>query len=380
MANLAVFLGAGASKEFGYPLTREILPEILERIDRGTLFRGVKTTKKNAEDRRTLESFLHRSLPGMESVNRCELPLITELLSFLDYSIAEAIVLHPAEGLEHQQHVRSLMERAIYEAIGGGYPLTDNAVSPSLKRFSRWLQSQTENGPIGIISTNYDVAVDTVLFHPYTRESAKSTPPTVEALSKDFDFGFAWREVTDQEVIHVRPKQPRFHLFKLHGSLNWVRCPLCEQIYVNPVGDIASVAFLSRRAWENTCHCGYSPLQMHIVAPSYARQVRDSNLRETWKHALQLLREAAEWVIIGYSFPPEDLAIRLLFTRAYHAHRTDTKGSKLHIHVVQKGIEAMPRYKTYFDSGNHDEQFRYEPRGLQAFLDSVGLNSDGPGQ
>jgi hypothetical protein len=108
---------------------------------------------------------------------------------------------------------------------------------------------------------------------------------------------------------------------------------------------------------------------MHIVAPSYVRYVRDSNLRETWKHALQLLREAAEWVIIGYSFPPEDLAIRSLFCRAYHARCTHTQPSVFRVHVVQKGTGAKPRYEAYFATEENNQQFRYEAGGLEAFLD-----------
>ena len=46
----AVFLGAGASKAFGHPLTTEILPRILRRADEGTLFaRRNPTAQTEAE-------------------------------------------------------------------------------------------------------------------------------------------------------------------------------------------------------------------------------------------------------------------------------------------------------------------------------------------
>src|SRR5690606_10604 len=154
--------------------------------------------------------------------------------------------------------------------------------------------------------------------------------------------------------VCLRPPAPKFRIFKLHGSLNWLRCPLCEYIYVNPYGEIAELAFSRQRSWGNSCHCGYSPLQMHIVTPSLVRQINDPNLRELWKSSLEALRQADTWIMIGYSFPAEDLAIRSLFTRAWHG-RSGAGGQvgPPRIRVVQRGDSSRSRYELYFaDSKN----------------------------
>ena len=48
---------------------------------------------------------------------------------------------------------------------------------------------------------------------------------------EDVDFGFTWRDPQSGQ-LHQRPPSPRFAIYKLHGSLNWLRCALCEHTYV----------------------------------------------------------------------------------------------------------------------------------------------------
>ena len=291
------------------------------------------------------------------------MPLITEILSIIDFSVGEGVSLDPFKTPEDMARFRHLLERAVYEAITSGTPSA--AEDANLEQFTSWLVKLRKAGKVTVISTNYDVSVDTRLFRLV--QPAK--------LHSAFDFGFAWRQVTqsfDDEIVRLRPPSPKFRLFKLHGSLNWVRCPMCELIYVNPVGDIAPVAFVPKRSTHNSCHCGYSPLRMHIVAPSYARLVQDPNLREIWKASLQALREADEWIIVGYSFPPEDLAIRSMFTRAYHGRFTGNIVPRPpKVTVIQSGDESKSRYTTYFRHPGREELFTYKPEGLQAFLDDI---------
>jgi hypothetical protein len=181
-------------------------------------------------------------------------------------------------------------------------------------------------------------------------------------------------------VVYPRPNKASFGVYKLHGSLNWLRCDLCDNIYVNPVGAIAYLSFLlgdevERRKrgdpWlehledsgANKCHCGYRPLRHVIVAPSFVRAVRDVILLEIWRNALEALRQAEEWIIIGYSIPPEDVAIRSMLLRAYRGRDT---GQRPRVTVIQreKKEPELSRYHLLFP--NH----QYVAGGLAGYLDS----------
>ena len=95
------------------------------------------------------------------------------------------------------------------------------------------------------------------------------------------------------------------------------------------------------------------------MTPSFLRSVRDPNLIATWRHALDLLRDSDRWIVIGYQFPDEDVAIRALFTRAY--------SSGIKVSVVQLDEKALPNYECFFPPN----QFEYYTGGLELLLECV---------
>jgi hypothetical protein len=179
-------------------------------------------------------------------------------------------------------------------------------------------------------------------------------------IAERIDFGFQWLhpEAADL-VVMSRPRVPIVSVLKLHGSTNWLRCPLCDNIYVNPWGPIWVQAFKSATDKSNVCHCSPTRLEVQIVTPSYVREMREPNLLSVWKSALDELRSADEWLIVGYSFPDEDLAVRALFTRAY-----GSREERPHITVVQRDESAFSRYDAFFAP----EALTYCVGGLESFL------------
>ena len=63
-----LFLGAGASRPFGFPMTAEILPEILRRLRKRSLFRrgrAAGTGEAGASTHDELQHLLSRFLPPL---------------------------------------------------------------------------------------------------------------------------------------------------------------------------------------------------------------------------------------------------------------------------------------------------------------------------
>ena len=112
-----IFLGAGASKPLNYPLTYEILPLILGRLSSGTLF-GPDNKK-----RASVQSILKVMFPGRDLLaNRpynngsetmhsssgeppvsqantvMNLPLVTDVLSLLDFMAGTGVAASPHMG------------------------------------------------------------------------------------------------------------------------------------------------------------------------------------------------------------------------------------------------------------------------------------------
>lgn len=344
MSKIAIFMGAGASKPFGFPLTNELLPLIKEEMNSGSLFGRSKKAKQDVAD---LKEFLRTLLPGF-NLPGLELPLITDILSLIDHSLVASNLPLPRKAAPDLLRFRVLLERAIFEVLE--WPYGDDDVPDCLVQFADWLdfQSTSKKKSVGIISTNYDIAVEVELFEKYKHED----------IEHRFDFGICWRDPF-KNALYKRPASPLFQLYKLHGSLNWLRCDLCEHVYINAWGVIAQRAFDERIGDYNSCHCGHALLRSVLVAPSLVRDIRDSNLLEIWKNALEFLRTASEWIIIGYSFPPEDIAIRSLFIRAFQGRKKAPR-----IRVIQKDHNqtVFSRYKLFFPD------CVYETGGLEGFV------------
>jgi hypothetical protein len=195
-------------------------------------------------------------------------------------------------------------------------------------------------------------------------------------IANKVDFGFRWvRSDVEKEEFFPRPQHPRVRLFKLHGSTDWLRCPLCENVYIDPRFPIAWHAMEIESNRRNQCHCSETRLETQIVSPSFVREMREPNLIAAWKSALDFLKDAERWIFIGYSFPDEDMGLRALFTRAFGAKSYGTSGGRrgkrqrnkqqTRISVIQLDEKAKVNYLSFFPQGSVE----YLTGGLGLLLD-----------
>ncbi len=351
----AVFLGAGASKPFGYPITRELMLEIFKNLQRQ---RNSAKSSPRGQARRALSEFLEHLLPG-ERLSEGRVPLVTGVLSLLDHSLATGEVLLPERSIEETRAVRQALEREVIETI----PDHEAFAAEESGRFDRycdWLAALRKARPhLGLITTNYDMLSDLAACYVAQAKGAFSDW-SYQDVAQKIDFGFRWNDPYKNRV-YGRPMTANLSLFKLHGSTNWLRCPLCENVYINPN---APIAWLDRPGakWRgNTCHCTDTRLEAQIVSPSFVRELRDPNLVSVWKSALDLLRQSDHWIIIGYGFPDEDVAVRALFTRAFGSRPKPTRVS-----VVQFDDGPRVNYESFFPEGT----LEYYVGGLELLLES----------
>jgi hypothetical protein len=113
MGHTAVFIGAGASKPLGLPLTNDIFPQSLERLAAKSLYRG------DAVDLERLRRCFLAFLPGIfaPGAPRDVLPPITDLLSLVDYFLLSGNA--PDIGVSRSElaRARTLIDRAVFELL-----------------------------------------------------------------------------------------------------------------------------------------------------------------------------------------------------------------------------------------------------------------------
>ena len=111
-------------------------------------------------------------------------------------------------------------------------------------------------------------------------------------------------------------------LLKLHGSLNWARCPRCGDIQTvavncfdkfigaDPRGDEVFLNIADR--CQSSEHCALRR-EIAIVPPTWNKTQHYAEIGRVWRTAATKLAEAENIIIIGYSLPPTDQFFRYLF-------------------------------------------------------------------
>jgi hypothetical protein len=342
-SRLALFLGAGVSRPLGFPLSAEILPLMLRRLEAGTLFARDQPKDHGPELKRLLSQLLPALFePGVDP------PLITDLLSLVDQLLLDGHALGSELGPLSLDRLRTLLDSALVEVLAE--PLAEkHGGEELLDRLSGWIVEQAER--LSLITTNYDLSIESRL---YRRLPAHQ-------VAREIDFGLSWRSVNG-EGLWPRPVRPRLGFFKLHGSLDWLRCPQCGHVTIDLQRGPSRARDAGRSARRGACACGYRPLRHIFVAPSMVRELRDPNLLAVWHGALEALRTAEEWVVIGYSLPPEDVSVRSLLLRAW---RSRERAPRLRV------IEGLPdralqsRYRLLFPG------LSFEGGGVEGFVQSL---------
>ena len=117
---------------------------------------------------------------------------------------------------------------------------------------------------------------------------------------------------------------------KIHGSVNWLYCDNCRQLYWFPAKDGLSVAMqlLTRReakrlelsdvskcAKWRCMNCTDVPLTTRIATFSYLKALDFPMFERSWLSAERILRQAKKWIFIGYSLPAADYEFKHLLKR-----------------------------------------------------------------
>jgi hypothetical protein len=322
--NPVFILGAGATKACGGPLTGEILPwafrqgpdsplmsgdreQMLSRL--GGFLGGCFHAPRNAAEPRPedfpdlplLMSLIDDAVDRGLQIGRYSPDDLREVRGWLDFAVAEVI----RWSLEDRVHP-------------GGRGMTANPHEPLLEPF------YTRAGPDAVaptvVSFNYDLIADNAMV----------------LLGERFG-GWMPDYVCDVATEAYRRRRGQFfgRLLKPHGSLNWMFCPACQQLdlYYDTKGRIFAKAIAE--FWDETgstdpfrctgTGCRHTPcpgrVRPVLITPTQGKDYRNPHIARVWAQTEQALRRADRAVIIGYSLPPDDVAIISMFKRCLgHLH------------------------------------------------------------
>ena len=394
---IVLFVGAGASAAFGFPVTNQILPQIWRDLHdesetggwrKWAGFKATANRPAQANAARELKQFLSSILPGLDSTNPGAVlgASIVDVISMLEHSAIErqspfppAPYTAPGEKLVQPASELLRARNLLNVAING---VLDGRESPRLRKdLASWILERAGlprhaarsagDRRVTIISTNYDTSMERLLY-----TAAKHLPGGV---AENVDLGLTWRDRSGH--THSRRPDAGLAVFKLHGSLDWLRCETCGWVTINTETRVASLDSWDVKREYNSCVCG-GLLKSLLVTPSVVRNIRDPNLLSLWNAALEDLRCADEWIMAGYSLPSEDVAIRSLLLRAFHSRRArasgeSSSGKELRVRVVlferdDPGPPNSPAdaYRAFFPTENFSPA-DYDRRGFKTWFEEL---------
>lgn len=191
-----------------------------------------------------------------------------------------------------KDHILYLISATIEHSLKDGTP-------ESVSNFIRVL----ERSDATIINFNWDLLFDSLFFR------------CEEDKSQGINYGVKLSELEDQNSRSPKVKdgdecgQSSLKMLKLHGSLNWLVCPEC--------GDLFFVRrYIVEKSSNHRCDNCKATLEPLIIPPVSTKLIKGKkykSIKEIWRLAGESLVEADKIYIIGYSFPITDTQFETFF-------------------------------------------------------------------
>ena len=351
MAGTVIFLGAGATKSCGGPMTNEILPQILGSPPTNSI-PVVDSAGRLPRLKVFLQDLFH-VLPGADKESYPGLPL---LMSLLDTALERRQPLHPAWDTNAISEMRQAIELGIFDALEDA--LLKAPTNNHWQLLQKFYPAPAE--PC-VISTNYDLIVDTAMMASSEQRLPGGRLPDYHcAISTAF----------------YKNERPHYGtLLKLHGSLNWLHCRTCHRLEIGASESRRFLKVLSRLVGptvEQTytpdgslCSICQTKLRPLLIAPTHLKDYRNPHLAQVWYEAERVLRESNRVIFIGYSLPEDDVEVVYLLKRSM-AHLSPGQITVVEYDPLKPllGAHAVGRrYRTLFGDG-----IDWHPEGMDLWL------------
>jgi hypothetical protein len=339
MSKYVFILGAGASVHAGAPLMFNFLDRARD------LFL--------ADGRCAYASDLNRVFNAMSQLQVVHSKSVLDIVNL--ESVLSAFEMATLLGVEPgSQELLASINRLIAWTLNESTEMEVKDYKPvPARHYSRFAElietlstNITEIGSCCIITFNYDLALDFALKQRKVR------------------YDYVLRDDSPPDTF------PPVPLLKLHGSVNWGRCPKCERItagvFRNP-----NEAWVGERTYKFPMfeHMGVRCCDEWvkegcvIVPPTWNKSEYRSGIDHVWRRAAAELQTASTIVVCGYSLPESDSFFRYLYGLG-------TAGRTLleRFWVFDPSPDVRGRFQSLLGPGAQ-ARFEFRPR---SFEDAVG--------
>lgn len=212
-------VGAGFSSHAGLPLAREFTQALLDLTD-------VKSPAPSREIVDYLRKFVGDTFGTGSNPKSDQWPPLEDIFTLIDLSANTGHNLGPKYPAAELRNVRRALIVRIIRMLTARYG------SNECRNGDKWRQldslfARIEVGKVAFLSLNWDTVIEQQLM--------------LRQKVENFDYGCDARSATfngDQLDLTYAPEaaKPVLHLLKPHGSINWLYCDACRNIFLGVPG------------------------------------------------------------------------------------------------------------------------------------------------
>ncbi len=361
---ISIFLGAGASAADNLPIQNQLFSQY---------FKSLKEEDFESDMNKELYKFFKQMFNidiRNDDMEKATFPTFEEVLGLLDLAEQrrEGFRNFGLENLSNRsdsirflrQYIILLMAKAIHNCEGN---------NKYHKMLVKNLMKENLLTDTTFISANYDINIDNALSSLYEGEDHLIM----------LDYGIRFANFNTEETWKV-PRGQIAKLYKIHGSLNWLFCPVCSSITLTPY-DEGVIKLLDNEDEAACLECGCLTVPI-IIPPTYFKNMSNIFLSTVWNDVEKALRRSDILIFCGYSFPDADIHIKYMLKKVqtnrdkgplniivfnYHEGKTD---------LYMRREEA--RYKRFLGSDiifttNSFQDFANNPMKYINMFDNKGI-------
>lgn len=331
-------LGAGFSMYAGMPLQQQFTSALLS--GRGS---GSGPSGRIVQH---LRHFIHQEFDHKTTAPAVYWPDLEDIFTCIDLSANTGHNLGPTK---MPSDLRTVRRALIYRIIT---MLRENYANARSQQDAKWrqlvqLMKLIDTSDTAFISTNWDTVVEDML------QETKG--------AEWFDYGCGAIRGSlhpgNNEIKRVgSPPTATPSVIKMHGSVNWLYCDNCRRLFWFSPSETNKVAgqLLSANDWQRidpdgshsderwSCgRCNGKSIGTRLATFSYLKALEFPMFQKSWFSAERILRNAANWIFIGYSLPGADFEFKYLLKRIQLS-----RPNLPHFVVVSGGGRAAT-HKTY---------------------------------
>lgn len=345
--DVVLIVGAGFSANAGLPLANKFT-ECLLNLD------GLNPAGPSAIQCRYIKEFVDQTFNEGAATPDDGWPELEDIFTIIDLSANTGHHLGTKYSAANLRLVRRALLVRIVRMLRQAHTThrKSGASSKLLSKLFFWFDLENT----AVLSMNWDTV--------FEREIADAQMVTrvdygCEATSKQFVKG----ELKSR--LHHDTKT--LHLLKPHGSINWLYCDACRELFWVPPAQTESVArsLFQERDWNTifgsspptaapptlrpSCpHCTAQSLGTRIATFSYRKALDFPMYGASWRTGESYLKDASHWVFFGYSMPSADFEFKHMLKRVQLTERLRPRITVITGGTVEAQLATKERFRKFF--------------------------------